>query len=118
MLLCEQPENLFDRLEESKNNEVNTKFKYLLCPIQEKGRRIPIHLHDKKQLDLSLHWTQNQSIHNYLKAKPSNRQLFKNKYQMPNIDELLNGVSQIETTNAEVKFNSTVIDLNYAYRQF
>ena len=32
-------------------------------------------------------------------AKPINRQLFKNKYQMPNVDELIDGVSQIVTEN-------------------
>ena len=44
--------DLFDRQGESKNHTVNTKFKYPLCPIQEKGRRIPIHIQDKVQAEL------------------------------------------------------------------
>ena len=63
VLLCEQSEgwkqkfykefkNLFDRQGESKNHTVNTKFKYPLCPIQEKCRRIPIHIQDKVQTEL------------------------------------------------------------------
>ena len=58
VLLCEQPEgwknnfyskfkNLFDRQGCSKNHVVSTKFKYPLCPSQEKGRRIPIHIQEK-----------------------------------------------------------------------
>ena len=31
---------------------MNIKFKYTLCPIQEKGRRIPIHIQDKVQAEL------------------------------------------------------------------
>ena len=54
VLLCEQPEgwknrfyckfkDLFDRQRCSKNHVV----KYPLCPLQEKGRRIPIHIQEK-----------------------------------------------------------------------
>ena len=64
VLLCEQPEgrknqfykkfpSLFDRKGESKNHVVNAKFKYPQCPIQEKGRSIPIHIQDKVQAELS-----------------------------------------------------------------
>ena len=63
VLLCEQSEgwknflymkfkDLFDRQGEAKNHTVNTKFKYPLCPIQEKVRRIPIHIQDKVQAEL------------------------------------------------------------------
>ena len=55
VLLCEQSEgwkqkfynklkNLFNRQGCSKNHVVSTKFKYPLCPLQEKGRRIPTHI--------------------------------------------------------------------------
>ena len=58
VLLCEQPEgwknkfyskfkDLFDRQGCSKNHVVSTKFKYPLCPLQEKERRIPIHIQEK-----------------------------------------------------------------------
>ena len=152
VLLCEQPEDrkkkfykqfpsLFDRKGESINHVVNTKFKYPLCPIQEKGRRIPIHIQDKVQAELSKllsegHITKldkctsdcfiapivitvkkDDSIKLALDAKPINRQLFKNKYQMPNVDELLDGVSQIVTANAVGRLYFTVLDLKYAYSQ-
>ena len=45
--------SLFDRKGESKNHVVNTKFKFPLCPIQENGRRIPIHIQEKVQAELS-----------------------------------------------------------------
>ena len=58
MLLCEQSEgwkrnfysshkDLFDRQGWSINHVVNTKLKNSLCLIQEKGRRIPIHIQNK-----------------------------------------------------------------------
>ena len=152
MLLYEQPEGrknqfgkkfpfLFDRKGESKIQVVNTKCKYPLCPIQEKGRRIPIHIQDKMQAELSKllsegHITKSDkctsdcfiapivitvkkddSIKLALDAKPINRQLYKNKYQMPNGDELLDGVSQIVTANTVGMLYFTVLDLKYAYKQ-
>ena len=63
VLMCEQSEgwkerffnklrNLFGRQGISKNLIVSSKFKYPLCPIQEKGRRIPIHIQDKVEKNL------------------------------------------------------------------
>ena len=49
-----------------------------------------------------------------LDAKPINRQLFKNNYQMPNADELLDGVSQIVTAKTTGTLYFTVLDLKYA----
>ena len=152
VLLCEQSEgwkqkfykefkNLFDRQGESKNHTVNTKFKYPLCPIQEKGRRISIHIQDKVQTELDkllseghiekldkctsdcfiapivITVKKDNSIKLALDAKPINRQLYKNKYQMPNVDELIDGVSQIITATSEGSLYFTVLDLKYAYSQ-
>ena len=152
VLLCEQLENwknlfyskfkdLFDRQGESKNHTVSTKFKYPLCPIQEKGRRIPIHIQDKVQTELEkllkeghiekldkctsdcfiapivITVKKDNSIKLALDAKPINRQLYKNKYQMPNVDELIDGVSQIITSASEGSLYFTVLDLKYAYSQ-
>ena len=50
-------------------------------------------------------------------AKPINRQLFKNKYQMPNVDELIDGVSQFETENKKGTLYFLVLDLKCAYSQ-
>ena len=49
--------------------------------------------------------------------KPVNRQLFKNKYQLPKVDELPDGVSQIVTANAVGTLSFTVLGLKYAYSQ-
>ena len=43
------------------------------------------------------------SIKLALDAKPINRQLYKNNYQMPNVDELLDGVSQIVTYKTQAQ---------------
>ena len=63
VLMCEQSEgwkenfftkfkNLFDRQGISKDHIVSSKFKYPLCPIQEKGRRISIHTQDKVEKEI------------------------------------------------------------------
>ena len=55
------------------------------------------------------------SIKLALDAKPINRQLFKNKYQIPNIVELIDRVIQINTENKIGTLYFTVLDLKYAY---
>ena len=152
VLLCEQSEgwknkfyskfkNLFDRQGCSKNHVVSTKFKYPLCPLQEKGRRIPIHIQEKVYEEMKkllkeghierfdkctsdcfiapivITVKKDDSIKLALDAKPINRQLFKIKYQMPNVDELIDGVSQIVTANTNGKLYFSVLDLKYAYSQ-
>ena len=57
------------------------------------------------------------SIKLALDAKPINSQLYNNKYQMPNMDELLDGVSQMLTANTVGTLYFTVLDLKYAYSQ-
>ena len=54
------------------------------------------------------------SIKLVLDAKPINRQMYENKYQMPNVDELIDGFSQIITATAEGTLYFTVLDLKYA----
>ena len=135
VLLCEQSQgwkklfyakflDVFECQSISKNHVVSTKLKYSSCSIQEKGRRIPNHIQDKVQPELTkllsegyikkldkgtsdcfiapivITVKKDDSIKLALDAKPINRQLFKNKNQMPNVDELLDGVSQIVTENA------------------
>ena len=57
------------------------------------------------------------SFKSALAARLVNRQLYKNKYQIPNVDELLDGVSQIVTAKTSGKLYSTVLDLQYSYSQ-
>ena len=46
VLMCEQSEGWKEKI------IVSSKFKYPLCPIQEKGRRIPIQLQDKVEKEI------------------------------------------------------------------
>ena len=120
---------------------VNTTFKYPLCQIQKKGRRIPIHVQEKveKEIDkllleshiqrldkctsdcfiapIVITVKKDDSIKLALGAKPINRQLYKNKYQMLNVDDLLDGVSQIVTAQAADTLFFSVLDLKYLYSQ-
>ena len=57
------------------------------------------------------------SIKLAMDAKPINRQLFKNKYQMPNVDKLIDGVSQIVNENKNGTLYFMVLDLKYAYSE-
>ena len=52
-----------------------------------------------------------------LNAKPMNAQIWKNKYQMPNIHELINSVAQIITKDAPGEVWFTSLDLKYAFSQ-
>ena len=133
-----QFKNLFERQGISKNHIVSSKFKYPLCPIQEESQFI-YKIKSKKEIEKLLtegHITKldkctsdcfiapivitvkkDDSIKLAMDAKPINRQLFKNKYQMPNVDELIDGVSQIVTENKKGTLYFSVLDLKYAYSQ-
>ena len=103
---CQDFKPLFDRKGRSVNHVVNTTFKYPFCPIQEKGRRIPIHVQETVEKEIEIRKLdkctsdcfiasfvitvkKDDSIKLALDAKPINRQLYKNKYQMSNVEELL-----------------------------
>ena len=128
--------DLFDRQGISKNHIVKSKFKYPLCPIPEKRKIIPIHIQDKVEKEIEKLLTEghitkldkctsdcfiarivitvkkDDSIKLAMNAKLINLQLlFKNKYKMPNVDELIDGVSQIVTENKEGTLYFTVLDL-------
>ena len=130
--------DLFGRYGRSIHHVLKTKFKYTLCPIQEKGRRIPIQVQEKRKKRFKSWYRtgilkncasdcfiapiiivvkKDASIKLALDAKPINRQLFKNKYQMPNVEELIDGVSWIVSAKAVGTLNVTVFDLKYAYSQ-
>ena len=47
-----------------------------------------------------------------LDAKSVNRQLYKNKYQMPNVDELIDGVSQAQTELKSRAQHDQELDIN------
>ena len=151
-MLCEQSEvwkekfhgdfkELFDRNGRSIHHVVSTTFKYPLCPIQEQGRRILIHVQGKVENEIEkllleghiqrldkrtsdcfiapivITVKKDDSMKLALDTKPISRQLYKNNYQMPNVEELLDGVSQIVTARAAGTLFFTVLDLKYAYSQ-
>ena len=114
-------------------------FKDPLVPIQEKGRRVPIHIQDKVGTEIrkltkeghivklnkctSDHFVaavvitakKDGSIKQAKNAKPMKAQIFKNQYQMPNLLEQLDVADQIinADTPGEVWFTS--LDLKHAF---
>ena len=133
--------NLFTRIRKIRNAKVKAEFFENLKPIQQKGRWVPISLQDKvdQEIDRLIkegHITKLQeSSENYfvspivitvkkdgsiklaLESRELNKQVHKNKYQMPNIDELVDGISQIiaERKVGDVYF--TTLYFTYAYGQ-
>ena len=110
-------------------------------PIQTKGRRVPLHLLDNLKMELNRmekggHFVKlnkcdedcfispiritrkkDGSIKLALDSKLLNNQMFKNKYQMPNIHELIDNIAlQLSSKESgEVWFSS--LDLKNAYSQ-
>ena len=129
---------MFSRLGRSKNHKVYTNFKFPLVPRQIKGRKVPIHIQDRVASELKVLVEQGHiekldkcttdffiapivltaKKYGYIKlalnAKPMNAQIWKNKYQMPNIHELLDSAAHI-ITRGKVWFTS--LDLKYAFSQ-
>ena len=110
--------DIFTRQGISKNHVVNVQFFEKLIPVQEKGRRVPIHILDRVENEIEnllltdhiekldsctddvfiapivLTAKKDGSIKLALDAKPVNAQINKNKYQMPVLDELMDSVSR------------------------
>ena len=57
------------------------------------------------------------SIKLALKSKEFNKQIHKNKYQMPKIKELMDGINLIIAKRKDGEVYFTTLDLTYAYRQ-
>ena len=133
--------NLFTRVGKIPNDRKVTHFHTPFKPIQSKGRRVPLHLlagvnEELKRMEKGGHIIKlekcdedcfispieitrkkNTSIKLALDSKLLNDQTFKNKYQMPNIHELIDNVAlQIsEKSNRRVWFSN--LDLKNAYSQ-
>ena len=133
--------NLFTRIGKIRNAKVKAEFFENLKPIQQKGRRVPISLQDK--VDKEIHRLMNEghivklqecsdkyfvspivitvkkdaSIKLALESRELNKQVYKNKYQMPNIDELVDGISQIIAERKAGNVYFTTSDFTYAYGQ-
>ena len=107
--------NLFNRVGKIKNYKVHADFFETLTPIQQKGRRVPITLQDKVDKEIykrlrqghieklkecsdkyfvspiALMMKKDGSMKLALESRELNKQVHKNKYQMPNIEELTHG---------------------------
>ena len=138
---CKLYPKLFTRIGQIRNAKVRAEFYDNLRPIQQKGRRVPISLQDK--VDKEIHRLINEghivklqecsekyfvspivitvkkdgSIKIALESGELNKQVHKNKYQMPNIDELIDGVSQIIAEKKAGNVYFTTLDFTYAYGQ-
>ena len=101
-----------------------------LVPIQEKGRRVPIHIQEKMGTEIkklikeghivklnkctSGHFVapvviiakKDGSIKLALNTKPMNAQIFKNQYEMPNLLEQLDIAGKIMNKDTPGKFGS------------
>ena len=134
---------LCTRIGRSKNHVVHTKFLHDFKALQQKGRRIPIHIQEKVEQELKslidqghivkldscsdkqfispivITVKKDYSIKLAMDSKQINKAIHKNKYQMPNIDVLLDNVAQSaqEGTGKPGTTYFSTIDLRYAYSQ-
>ena len=110
-----------------------------LTPIQEKGRRVPISLQEKVDTEIDKLLKQGHiekltecsdkyfvspivttvkkdgSVKLALESRELNKQGHKNKYQMPNIEELMDTVGQTISEKKPGDIYFTTMDLTYAY---
>ena len=133
--------HVFSRLGRSKSPKEYTNFKFPLVARQIKGRKVPIRIQDRvaseikflveqgriEKLDkcttdffiapIVLTAKKDGSIKLALNAKPMNAQIWKNKYQMPNIHELIDSAAYVITRNVPGKVWFTSLDLKCAFSQ-
>ena len=120
---------------------MRTQFSKEFEPIQQKGRRIPIHQQEKVELELNKLIDQKhiiklvkcsgkqlispiaitvkkyQSVNLALFSKKINKYKHKNKYQMPNIALLLDNITQLVKSDKSNQTFFSTLDLRYAYSQ-
>ena len=132
---------VFSRVGRAKSHKVFSTFKSPLVPIQEKGRRVPVHIQDKVGLEIqkliqeghvvklnkctSEHFIspivitakKDGSVKLAMDAKLMNDQIHKNQYQMPNLLKLLDSAAQIITSDKIGDVWFTSLDLKYAFSQ-
>ena len=133
--------NSLKRTGRSKNFIVNTYFNEPLKPIQVRGKRIPIHLFPKVTLCIDQLFRERHieklsrcsedcfifpilitakrdgSIKLALNSKLLNKQIFRNRYQMPNLFDLIDNAAVTISVLDENKIWFSSIDLKYAYSQ-
>ncbi len=130
---------LFSRTGRFLNNVVRTKFQPNFQAKQHKGRRVPIALQQRVAAELDRliseghverlqRCTDDQfispigitakrdgSLKLALDSKELNKQIIKNKYQMPNIDDLIDRLAEIILSRRPGHVRFSKIDLRYSY---
>ena len=110
---------LFTRVGKIRNYKVQAEFFKNLVPVQQKGRRVPVTLQEKVDKEIDKLLTQGHikklkecsdryfvspivitvkkdgSVKLALESRELNKQVHKNKYQMPNIEELVDTIGQL-----------------------
>ena len=139
--LAKEFPDLISRIVKSKNHTVNSKFHRNYRVIHQKGRKVPIHLQPKVKIELEkllneghieklnncsdqffispivITVKKDQSVKIALDSKILNKAIHKNKYQMPNIDSLIQTISQTLSRAPQETAYFTTLDLQYAYSQ-
>ena len=129
------------RIGKSKHHVMKTQFNKNIEPIQQKGRRIPIHLQERIEAELNkfidqkhvikldkcsdkqfispivITFKKDQTVKLALDSKKINKYIHKNKYQMPNIDLLLDNIAQVVKSDKSNQTLFTTLDLRYAYSE-
>ena len=120
---------------------MRTQFNNDFIPVQQKGRRVPVHLHDRVEKELNNFMDQKHiikldkcsdrqfispivitvkkdpTVKLALNSKKMNKFIHQNKYQMPNIDLLLDIIAQVVKLNKNQQTRLSTLDLRYAYSQ-
>ena len=133
---------LIKRIGRSVNHTVKSKFKTNFTPIHQRGRRVPIHLQNQVEQELKkleengniiklekcsdknfispivITVKRDKTIKLAIDFKVINKAIHKNKYQMQNIDCLMDNIAQsISESSHEGEVLFSTIDLRYAYSQ-
>ena len=132
---------LFTRVGKIRNYKVQAEFFKNLVPVQQKGRRVPVTLQEKVDKEIDKLLTQGHieklkecselyyispivftvkkdwSVKLALESRELNKQAHKNKYQNPNIEELVDTIGQLISEKKQGEMYFTTMDLTYAYGQ-
>ena len=134
-------QHVFSQIGRARNHQIFSTFKSPLILIQEKGRRVPVHIQDKIGIEIrkliqeghiaklnkctSEHFIspivitarKDGLVKLATDAKPMNDQIHNNQYQMPNLLELLDSAAQIITSSKVGDVWFRLLDLKYAFSQ-
>ena len=120
---------------------MRTQFNKEFIPVQQKGRRVSVHQQERVEKEpnkfmnkkniikadkcsdrqlispIVITAKKDQTTKLALDSKEVNNFFHRNKYQMPNIDLLLDNIAQVIKSNNNEKTLFSTLDLRYAYSQ-